>query len=498
MLKRIIAAMLSCLLFAAPAFAAGNDMPHRFPDLTESAEIAPDEVMADYLNLTLDDYYLLRERIIAAMSDCAAEVDISDFGIVYDDLSVNLVGSIIYYGDPQFFYFDNRAERTEITPTESGVIGTIRFTYCFDKNSPRYEYYKKKIEESVSLLLDGIEDNDSLTDIQKALLLHDRLAVYCQYTRSYLLNGVDNSSDHTLVGPLVNRECVCQGYAYAYKYLIDMLGIDNYYSINDDHIWNAVYIDGIPYYVDITWDDELLKGATFHTQFLCSYDYFSRSGYGEDFELYDVGNHDEYDNMFWRRSISSFVLLDGEIYYIDAVDCTLNKWVGDEHIKVTDVPGGWNDRNVKIQWVNTYSVLSTDGDYLYYSTPYTIVRFNPRTGAKRTIYTYEPEEGEEFYNIYGYEFDGDTVLIDAHNSPVYLNFITSGKERRAALDVPDIVGDADGDGNVTMKDVLLIRRGLAGAFDLKGKEALCADYDGNGDLNLKDVLAVRKALAGAE
>ncbi len=497
MIKRIIAAMLICLLFAAPAFAAGNDMPHRFPDLTESAEIAPDEVMADLIGVSPEVYRTIREKLYDAIRNFEDEADISEFGLEHCEDSETAIYSMLLGGEPLFYYLNDY----EVIPAEDGTVEKVCFDYDFEKGSRRHLYYEETIEKVSGMLLDGIEGNDSLTDIQKALLLHDRLASYCNFTKSYLLSGTDNAMDHSLIGAFVRKECVCQGYAYAYRYLLNRAGIRNYYSLSEElnHIWNAVYIDGIPYYVDVTWDDNLDKSAVYHLDFMCSYGLISELGHSDDFELYEVENHDEYDRLFWRKSISQFVLLDGEVYYIDSVDCTLNKWVGDERIKVADVPGGWSDRNVQISWVNTYSVLETDGDYLYYSTPYTVVRFNPRTGTTRTVYTYEPGEDEMFFNIYGFDIDGDDLYVDVLNSPSYLNFVNYGSAViKLKFEVADIAGDADGDGNVTMKDVLLIRRGLAGAFDLKGKEALCADYDGNGDLNLKDVLAVRKALAGAE
>ncbi len=60
-----------------------------------------------------------------------------------------------------------------------------------------------------------------------------------------------------------------------------------------------------------------------------------------------------------------------------------------------------------------------------------------------------------------------------------------------------IVGDADGDGNINMKDVLFLRRAIAGAVQIDDDAALRADVDSNGDLNMKDVLMLRQIIAGA-
>ena len=61
--------------------------------------------------------------------------------------------------------------------------------------------------------------------------------------------------------------------------------------------------------------------------------------------------------------------------------------------------------------------------------------------------------------------------------------------------VSDVVlGDADGSGDLTMKDVLLVRKAIAGLTDALNKAA--ADADGDGNLTMKDVLLIRKAIAG--
>ena len=59
-----------------------------------------------------------------------------------------------------------------------------------------------------------------------------------------------------------------------------------------------------------------------------------------------------------------------------------------------------------------------------------------------------------------------------------------------------LVGDVDGDGNVSMKDVLLLRKALAGATVLNTAESKRADVDGDGNVTMKDVLMLRKILAG--
>ena len=53
----------------------------------------------------------------------------------------------------------------------------------------------------------GIKNNNNLSDVEKALLLHDRLAVLCEYDYN------STADQHNMYGVFVNQTAVCQGYA---------------------------------------------------------------------------------------------------------------------------------------------------------------------------------------------------------------------------------------------------------------------------------------------
>lgn len=91
----------------------------------------------------------------------------------------------------------------------------------------------------------------------------------------YLINTIDYDEEddsiggHSIYGALVEKQCVCEGYAKAFKYLADIAGIDNVLmqgnAINSDgenesHAWNAVYLNNKWYLIDTTWDDPIIIG----------------------------------------------------------------------------------------------------------------------------------------------------------------------------------------------------------------------------------------------
>lgn len=75
-----------------------------------------------------------------------------------------------------------------------------------------------RLELAADKLLDGIMDNANLTDVEKALLVHDRLAVWVDYDY-YTLHETDkyDEDSYTKYGALLKHKAVCGGYADAYS-----------------------------------------------------------------------------------------------------------------------------------------------------------------------------------------------------------------------------------------------------------------------------------------
>ena len=57
-----------------------------------------------------------------------------------------------------------------------------------------------------------------------------------------------------------------------------------------------------------------------------------------------------------------------------------------------------------------------------------------------------------------------------------------------------MVGDVDGDGNFTIKDVTLLQRSLANITTLDDEQLRFADFDNNGVSNILDATRMSRAL----
>lgn len=109
-----------------------------------------------------------------------------------------------------------------------------------------------------------------------ALRLHDLLVGEVDYRFD---DGVPSSkrSAHSIVGILDGTGVVCEGYARAFQYFLNLQNIDNIYVVGTasggGHAWNILKLGEEYFCVDITWDD--LNGAEKEREFCRGiYDYF--------------------------------------------------------------------------------------------------------------------------------------------------------------------------------------------------------------------------------
>lgn len=109
--------------------------------------------------------------------------------------------------------------------------------------------------------------NEALTlpdDYAREKFVHDALADRITYDLSAEMGQSAYSA-------LVNGRTVCAGYARAFQYIMQRLGIPCYYCTGyagENHAWNIVGLEDGFYNVDVTWDDTD-SGRT--------YDYFNKS-----------------------------------------------------------------------------------------------------------------------------------------------------------------------------------------------------------------------------
>lgn len=143
--------------------------------------------------------------------------------------------------------------------TRSGQC--VELNLKFNRTVQNLESAKYYFNENANQILAGAQNLSS--NYEKEKFVHDALLDKI----SYNLGAEMNQSAYSA---LVNGQTVCAGYARAFQYLLQQLGIPCYYCTGyagESHAWNIVALDDGYYNVDATWDD---TGSG-------TYDYFNKT-----------------------------------------------------------------------------------------------------------------------------------------------------------------------------------------------------------------------------
>ena len=182
-----------------------------------------------------------------------------------DSYSLEEVKKIIecvFYDHPELFWLDNTYTYKH---TKDGNV--VQLILSFNYTVDNIEYYKKQFEQSSNKIIN--EASKFKTVYEKEKFVHDKIISMTSYNKKEILN-------QSAYSVFINGQSVCAGYAKAFQYIMNKLGIRTYYVTGiskENHAWNIVNINGKCYNVDLTWDDK--NGI--------SYNYFNKSD--KDFSL---------------------------------------------------------------------------------------------------------------------------------------------------------------------------------------------------------------------
>lgn len=238
------------------------------------------------------------------------------------------VGRKVLNDHPELFYADFYGTASG----SGGLIARQTFKYRgFSDLDGAIRDFDAAVDEAMAQI-QGVTDN-----VEKALLLHDWLVTRCAYNWEIAWNlggGPEPSTayvkaglPYTAYGPLVGRDAVCQGYALAYKYLLNQVGIRSIYlsSSTMNHGWNGVMIGDQWYHVDVTWDDSTpnKEGHCGHVYFLLSDGTVSDASHrhnGWDKNLITCGDTSYESGWAFLGSFAPFYRRDGFYYYTRPVN----------------------------------------------------------------------------------------------------------------------------------------------------------------------------------
>ncbi len=318
-------------------------------------------------------------------------IDLTKYSIAKEEIGSFVHGVIneypdLYFVTGAFSYYSNSAGNvTSILP---------KYTSGYDDDA-----FQAMLQDALSVV------DNSMSELEKAIALHDYIVVNCEYDyENYLANKLPREV-YSAYGVLVDRKAVCQGYALAYKLLLNRVGIECYMVTSSamNHAWNLIKLDGQYYQVDTTWDDPVWDrlGMVGHNYMFLSDGVFqTESDVRKDHHDWVItkgsltvdltADSTRFDNEFWISCKSPIILDDGKCYYIDSS----GDYRGYGSIKERDLSAGaesvllnpigrWTASNGGY-WQGAYSGLFDMGDRLYYNTPTNICSIPIGGGEART------------------------------------------------------------------------------------------------------------------
>jgi transglutaminase-like putative cysteine protease len=230
-----------------------------FWPLSESAESRVQQLEIAQIGFNRTGYSLLSETLQRNYDNLNNGIYQMQHEISVRGMSEKQMKMVMEYyraDNPQVFWFSGEYEYNHNVLTQN--INSIHINYSYtDLNTGKQVPYTKetiqemsdKIQTETRIILAGI--TPEMNDYQKVKYLHDYLATHVAYDSG-------GNFQHNLYGALVEKRAVCDGYAFAFQYLLSLIGIDSriVYGSADGvgHAWNIVRMDGEYYHVDVTWD----------------------------------------------------------------------------------------------------------------------------------------------------------------------------------------------------------------------------------------------------
>ena len=175
------------------------------------------------------------------------------------------------YDNPDIFYLDCNKLYLNIETTTRGEQKSFNI-YINSGEQPNYFLDEYTSEEQVREAIQQVEQiknqlvsrktGNTYEDIK---MVHDYLIDTIEYDKS-----LSKSNIYNIYGALINKTAVCEGYARAFKYILDGMNIETQIIIGkgqnsegniENHAWNYVSLNNTWYAVDCTWDDPIIIGG---------------------------------------------------------------------------------------------------------------------------------------------------------------------------------------------------------------------------------------------
>ncbi|MBR1865578.1 MAG: hypothetical protein IJ801_03635, partial [Lachnospiraceae bacterium] len=329
----------------------------------------------------------LEAYLVSRLEQMQTSIDVSAYAMTGD--KIYDVFSAVINRHPEFYYVNTGLRWTY--DEETNCVVNLIVTYS--------GYDRDAVEQELARTLELVEDD--MSDLEKVIFIHDYLCEDIEYAYRDVPDHQLNEDVHNLKGAVLDKYAVCDGYACAFLYYMQKLGIPCNIVTNDTHAWNQVCLTGHWYMVDVTYDDPLWDyyGNVSHIYLLNSAETFAGKDHEWDVAKYEFCTDTTYDNAFWRASHTQLLRHEGDWYVVD-VDRNLYRHNFDRHALdqkgdlVTSLGGVWNVYGQENQYyTENYTCLAARYGLLFYSQPDGVYVCDFEGTGKRQIIAVDNADG---------------------------------------------------------------------------------------------------------
>lgn len=310
----------------------------------------------------------LSEYLAHNMLSGVSSISLKDFPQASDTnyLSDALFETI--YQNPLIFGIDSAT----VNPYTNSLV----VTYTLDRATQK-EHQQLVLREAKAIV--GAIITTDMTDLEKEEAINAYLCENLVYDSAALESGKKNDYKYadpefddsfTVYGALINKVCVCKGYAEAFKLLADLSGLDTLVVSGQiesiGHAWNKVKIEDEWLTLDVTNNDnDIIPNALFNLpdtvasmmliedkNYILDANYNNYKGTSTDSEYYHLKNNyfskDELPQILTSKLSSSF----DEITLRTDFDITDN-----ELYEILDYAASNSSANVAFNYMNWLGVI---------------------------------------------------------------------------------------------------------------------------------------------
>lgn len=380
-------------------------------------------------------------KIVTALQNLETEIDISEYGLSEEELEIAY--RQILNDHVELFYVK--------TSYRYGAGTVVPFIL------PNYSTTDEQEIREIQSKMDAVANeaiafvSDDLEDYEKALVIHDWLAKYCEYDYENYLNDTIPPKSHTAYGALIDKFAVCDGYAKAYAYIMQTkLGITCGVVSSDSmsHAWNMIRIGNHYYHVDVTWDDPTWDciGRADHTYFLLSDQTIkSKTKPHTGWKASVVAEDTSYEQGHWIKTDSGIIYYKGNWYFVDNDNMILKKTADILDGAMTDCYSfeNWKTSN-NSHYTVAFSYLWLYQNKLYFNDAKKIYSMSFATGEVTPIH--EPSGLSAGMNIYGFKLDDGVLSYALQTTP---NLEESQSKYIQSISIPPCTNHEWDDGVIT-------------------------------------------------